>query len=315
MENTENNSAKHFALQLGSLISLYVSIGALIQVLFGVITIVFPDQASAYWEYESATSGIRWAIALLIVFFPAYIALTRVINTIRRQTGVPYLGLTKWLIYLSLLVGGLVLLGDLVSVIFNFLNGELTIRFFLKALTVLVVVGSAFVYYLYDARGYWQTREAKSKQYALGACILVLASIVVGYINIEAPTEVRERSLDQNQITDLGMIQSYIMNDYATANTLPDSLADLDLAENLPTAPDGRDAYTYKRTSDSVFELCAEFAFPSDKDMYASMPYMDAGTILKNPDDWTHAKGSWCFTRSLNIQGTLPPAPTKALPI
>jgi hypothetical protein len=37
------------------------------------------------------------------------------------------------LVYLSLLVGGGVLLGDLVAVILAFLNGEITTRFILKA--------------------------------------------------------------------------------------------------------------------------------------------------------------------------------------
>ena len=300
MEN--NNNAKHFALQLGSLITLYVSIGALIQLLFGVITIAFPDQANMYWEYDSATSGIRWSIALLVVLFPTYVLLTRIINTKRRETGAPYLGVTKWLIYLSLLVGGLVLLGDFVSIIYNFLNGELTIRFFLKALTVLVVVGSAFTYYLNDARGYWQTRESRSKQFGLAASILVLVSVVLGYMHIEAPTQVREQSLDQKQINDLGVIQSYIMSQYATTNILPSSLTDLELADNLPTAPDGRPSYTYARINDTSFKLCADFAHPSDKNMYTSTPYMDTGMILKNPDDWMHSKGSWCFTRVLNTQ-------------
>jgi hypothetical protein len=81
------NNAKHFALQLGALITLYVSVGSLISLLFGVITIAFPDPTNS-WEYVGATDGIRFAIALLVVFFPAYIALTRIVNRERRGTGV-----------------------------------------------------------------------------------------------------------------------------------------------------------------------------------------------------------------------------------
>ncbi len=295
----EQNTAKHFALQLGSLISLYVSLGALITLLFGVITITFPDDAFSY-EYESASYGIRFGIALLVVFFPAYLTLTRIINKGRRETGTPYLGVTKWLIYLSLLVAGIVLLGDLVAVVNSFLNGELTTRFLLKALTVLVVIGSAFTYYLYDARGYWHTNESKSKLYGAGALVLVLVSLVLGYQKIEAPSEVRERALDQRQIQDLSLMQSYILNQYAITNTLPTSFIELEMRESLPVAPDERASYTYAKNSDSTFELCATFAFASDPNMYTYPMYDMGGGILKNPEDWNHEEGAWCFTRVMN---------------
>ena len=65
------NTAKNFALQLGSLISLYVSISALTALLFGIITLIFPDTAQNSWEYQVATSTIRASIACLFIFFPA----------------------------------------------------------------------------------------------------------------------------------------------------------------------------------------------------------------------------------------------------
>jgi Domain of unknown function (DUF5671) len=294
------HNAKHFALQLGALISLYVSVGGLISLLFGIITIAFPDAAAGSWEYESATGSIRWAIALLVVFFPAYLALTRIINVERRTTGAPYQNLTKWLIYLSLLVGGIVLLGDFVSIIYNFLNGELTIRFLLKALTVLVTVGLAFVYYAYDAKGYWHTHEARSKQYGLATLVLVLIAMVFGYMQIEAPSEVRERSLDQRQLDDLSMMQSLITNHYATENALPEKLSDLQLSETLPTAPEDRAPYTYVKRDANSFEICATFAYPSNPSAYPYMAYDTSGMILKNPDDWNHESGAWCFTRVVN---------------
>lgn len=295
----ENNNAKHFALQLGSLISLYISIVALIQILFGFITVQFPDPLNP-WELMSASGSMRWGIALLVVFFPTYLALTRAIN-VSRRAGTQYLPFTKWLIYLSLVIGGAVLLGDLVSIIFNFLNGELTTRFLLKALSVLVVVGSAFVYYVYDARNYWQTHEAKSKQYAYGAIALVLASIVLAYSNIESPAQVRERTADAKQINDLSLIQSYVMNHVVINNALPASLDELQLRESIPDAPAGRDPYTYERVSPTTFELCAEFAHPSDVNEYFPTPYFDKGMQIRNPDNWTHEAGDWCFTRVVDF--------------
>jgi preprotein translocase subunit SecG len=300
-QNTMESTAKHFALQLGSLVSLYVSLGALINLLFGVITVQFPDVINGYYEYDSATYAIRLTIALLVVFFPTYIVLTRLVNVGRRTQESAYLGLTKWLIYLSLLVGGAVMLGDVVMVINNFLNGEITIRFVLKALVVLIAVGSAFVYYLFDARGYWQTHEKQSKQYGLGAIIVIAASLVLGFMYTETPSQVREMRLDQTQITDLQDMQNRVEESYRVTGKLPQTLSELYVGTEVPTAPEERASYTYKVDTATSFELCGEFAYPSsrtDQSVY-SQPVYD-GMLIKNPYNWDHKAGAWCFTRIIN---------------
>ena len=104
----ENHTAKHFVLQLGSLITLYLSIAFLLVLLFNIINLAYPDAADAYWQIESYSDAVRIGIAMLIVFFPAYLILTRQVNQIRRRESSDgsYLGFTKWLVYLSLLVAG-----------------------------------------------------------------------------------------------------------------------------------------------------------------------------------------------------------------
>lgn len=294
----ENTTAKQFALQLGSLISLYISLGALINLLFGVIIVRYPDVINGYYEYDAAAYSIRLTIALLVVFFPTYIVLTRLVNVARRAQDASYLGLTKWLIYLSLLVGGAVLLGDAVAVINGFLNGELTIRFILKALVVLVVVGAAFTYYLLDARAYWRGHETRSKQYALGALLIVLASLILGFIHTETPAQVREMRIDQTQTNDLQVIQGRIEEEYRITGILPKTLSALSAGIPLPTAPSGRTDYTYKVTDVNQFELCAEFAYPSSKTeqmQYGQPVYVDM--YIKNSNNWVHDAGLWCFIR------------------
>lgn len=296
------NTAKNFALQLGSLISLYVSIGALISLLFGVITIAYPDDAQGTWELTRASTSIRFSLALLIVFFPAYIVLTRFVNTIRRGAQGTYLTLTKWLIYLSLLVGGAVLLGDLVTVLNSFLNGELTTRFILKALTVLIVVAIAFAYYIFDARGYWQEHEKHSWYYAGAVGLFVLISIIFGFQNIETPSEVREMNIDAQQIYDLQNIQSHIEQYYLIQLKLPTTIEQTFQGIEIPTASTARTPYSYKQKSGTTFELCAGFNQPSsvsDREMYAQ-PYASEGTFIQNPHNWEHGSGDWCFERTVS---------------
>jgi hypothetical protein len=296
----ENHTAKHFVLQLGSLISLYLSLSFLLALIFGVVNLKFPDVAESIWEIESSSSQVRLGIAMTIVFFPTYIFLTRYVNKTRRQDPQgSYLALTKWLIYLSLLIGGVALLVDLVVVIMTFLEGEITERFLLKAFSVLLIIGAAFYYYLLDARGVWLKNEKQSKLYATAAGVIVVVSIIFGFILVETPAEVREQRIDATQVTDLQNIQWQIQDYLAINGTLPENL-NLLAGVNLPEAPEGRDAYEYKLT-DKGFELCATFAATSRAGEFftgASMvmkPGEDPAIV--NPDNWEHEAGEWCFER------------------
>lgn len=298
----ENHTAKHFVLQLGSLVGLYLSLSFLLVLLFGLINILFPDATDSVYQIEQYNSSVRLGIAMVIVFFPAYIALTRVVNKNRRRDKKEsYLGLTKWLIYLTLLVAGLALLIDLVVVIMTFLEGEITQRFILKALALLLVVGSAFYYYFLDARGHWLKREKSSIYFGVGATIVVFMSIVLGFGYIDTPAQVREQKLDETQITDLRDIQ-WKIQDYLILNgSLPQTLDDLIIEKGLelPTAPEGRTGYRYEIT-ESGFQLCATFAAPSRKDEYLyARPAIatDEKSIILNPDNWEHGKGEVCFER------------------
>jgi len=300
----ENHTAKHFVLQLGSLVSLYLSVSFLLVLLFGIINIMFPDAAEGYWAIESASSSIRLGIAMVVVFFPTYLILTRIVNTARRTANAgTYLGLTKWLIYLSLLIGGVVLLGDLVAVIMGFLEGELTVRFFLKALAVLIVVGAAFYYYLLDAKGYWMKEEQKSMIFAGLMGVVVGASVIFGFMNIETPAEVREGRLDAQQLTDLQNIQYQVESYLALNNAVPEKLGDLEMGESLPVAAEEREPYTYEKTANG-FKLCATFAKASDPNEMGWAPVFDETAAIKNRDNWTHSEGRYCFERVVNPSGT-----------
>lgn len=296
----ENHTARHFVLQLGSLASLYLSLSFLLVLIFGIINLMFPDAANGYWEVESAHQNVRIGIAMVIVFFPTYLILTRVVNKLRRtETTGAYLSLTKWLVYLSLLVGGGVLLGDLVAVIMTFLEGDLTQRFLFKAAAVFVVIGAAFHYYILDARGYWLKHEDKSIRFAIGATLIVLASLAYGIASIETPSEVREQKLDMTQVNDLQQIQWRIQDYYLTKQKLPESLDELG-EPATPQAPEGRAAYQYNVTDDG-FELCATFAEPSNPDEFMGgvMAVAEKG-LIRNPDNWQHGAGEVCFERVIN---------------
>lgn len=291
------NTPKNFALQLGALITLYVSLTSLMTLLFGVITVMFPDAADGYWQAESATSQIRFSIAILIVFFPVYLWLTRTLNQIRRKEDGVYLTLTKWLIYLSLLVGGGVLLGDLVAVINGFLNGELTTRFLLKAGVLALTIAGAFYYYLKDAQNYWQRHEKQSIYFGAGATLVVVVSLILGFMNSETPAEVREAKIDDNQIGHLQDFQWRIEDYYRSNEVLPEDLSVLYVGMEMPEAPEGRAAYTYNVIDERNYKLCATFSQDS-----AAGDYSYARPVMEKNYNWSHGEGEWCFERVTDSQ-------------
>ena len=297
----ESNLPRNFVLQLGSLVTLYISLIFLIVLLFGLINIIFPDSADSVWQIESTASQVRFGIAMVLVFFPTYLILTRTVNKIRRKAdGGVYLTLTKWLIYLSLLLGGLILLGDLVAIIMAFLEGEITQRFIAKALVMLFVIGAAFDYYLLDAKGYWVRHEKKSLWFAAMVSLIVLASLIVGFFNIEPPAEVREGKIDQQQVQDLQQIQWRIQDHLAINQELPETLEQLDNPRHLPEAPEEREAYQYNLTEDG-FELCATFKTESPEEHFfggrAFPGHNGEEKVIVNPDNWSYSEGRECFER------------------
>lgn len=300
----ETNTARNFVLQLGSLISLYVSLSALIAVVFSVINITYPDAANGSYQFTDAQNGIRFGIAMLFVFFPTYLALTRAVNNIRRKETGTYLTLTKWLVYLSLLIGGGILLGDLVAVILTYLNGEITTRFILKALTLCFVIGTAFYYYILDARSYWNGHEQHSLYFAAGASVIVIAALVLGFFHSDTPAKTRDMRLDEQQVNDLSNIQYRVEDSYRVNGALPQDIKSLFVGIEPVSAPAGRDAYEYKVLGDMKYQLCATFAYPSTPDGSRTTalkePAAPATSPVENPyNNWDHGAGKTCFTREV----------------
>jgi len=298
-----NHTAKHFVLQLGSLISLYLSLAFFLVLSFGFINLLFPDSLDGVWQVESAASSIRIGFAMVVVFFPTYLVLTRLVNKNRRDSkNTSYLGLTKWLIYLSLLVAGLTLLGDLVAVIMGFLEGELTERFLLKALVVAMVTGAAFFYYIQDAKGYWLTREKLSYLYAGVASLLIAITLVSALMYIPSPATVREMKADNELVGVLQNIQWHIQDYYQVNESLPENLNNIyDEFDRKPDTAELPD-YTYAIESETAYTLCTTFNHDSNElaTQYRPVPSMVAEDMMyRKNNDWDYRAGEWCFERSV----------------
>lgn len=292
--------AKSFVLQLASLATLFVSLPALITLLFAIINLQFPDAADDYWQIESAESSVRYTIAILVIFFPAYLVLTRMVNKARRSEGELYHTLTRWLVYLALLVAGMIILGDLAVVVYTFLNGEITVRFILKALALLAVIGGASYYYALDAKDFWQRRERESVIIGASVLAVVLVCVGFGYSLIDSPSVAREIRLDQQQITDLQDIQWRIEAFYQESASFPSNYEALYTDFPVPEAPEGREPYEYKITGADTYSLCATFVETTPtSERSITKPIAVNGDVYLQNQNWEHGAGRKCFERKI----------------
>ena len=58
----------------------------------------------------------------------------------------------RWLTYLTLTIASGILIGDFITLVYNVLSGELSVRFILKVATVAGIAGGVFLYYLGDVK-------------------------------------------------------------------------------------------------------------------------------------------------------------------
>lgn len=133
--------------------TLYFSAFSLGQLHFQLIDLALPDPLWQPFRFQMIEGAIRWSISALVVSTPVF--LYAAWTNARRLEAEPVQRASpvrRWLTYATLAITASVLIGDCTSLVYNLLGGDLTLRFLLKALTVGVIAGTAFVYYLADLR-------------------------------------------------------------------------------------------------------------------------------------------------------------------
>lgn len=144
-------SARDAFLYLVLFTTLYLSAFNVAHLLFVFIERAVPDIAAR--SYGSIGSSIRWSVSTLIIAFPIFLWLSAHIGRELRQAPIKRLSaVRRWLTYITLFIGAIILIGDLVTLVYHLLGGELTLRFVLKAIVVALIAGGIFGYYLGDLR-------------------------------------------------------------------------------------------------------------------------------------------------------------------
>ncbi len=150
---TSSHPARTFFLYLLSFVTLYMTAVALGGVLWQLINKFFPDAAMNSYFYENVNRTLIEFLSTLIVTTPVYVFMTwKVSNEQEKDESFRSSQLRKWLTYITLFAAAIIVLVDLIMLVQNLLEGEITTRFILKALVVLVLAGGIFWYYIGDMK-------------------------------------------------------------------------------------------------------------------------------------------------------------------
>lgn len=292
-------SARDAFFHLLSFTSLIATITSLIFLFLNFLNRWLPDAAFQQTYFYDDGSSIRWQLAILLVSFPLFLWMTWLLQkeytTHREKLGS---GIRRWLTYLTLFIAACVLIGDLIALLYSLLQGEVSLRFLLKVIVILILAGMPFGYYLRAMRlqpdNYGSTLLHSTYRWA--SVGIVLFAVVVGFFVAGSPLYGRDQRFDEVRLTDLraiqGEIQSIALGDArygptpptALQNPLPATLDDV-LQKAVYMQPNIRDPetdepYVYNVVSNTAYELCATFSIAREQtyDIF-----------------WNHPAGQHCY--------------------
>jgi len=297
MENgIKRNIPRDVFLHLLAVVTLYWSSISFTTLIWQFINYFFQNSLDNFY-YESFSGLVRFSVSSLFIIFPIFILVSWFLNKIyNKESEVRDSKIRKWLIYFTLFVASLVIIGDLITVINFFLGGEIAIKFILKSLAVFLVAGVVFGYYLDDVRR--STPTPLAKYFAWISSILVVVAIVVAFFIIGSPTTAKLIQLDQQRVNDLQNIQMQIVNYYQAKEKLPENLSVLtdDISGfTAPQDPATKANYEYiiVDAEKLSFQLCANF----DRENKTSK---DNRYYYGDSQSWNHPAGRFCFDRTID---------------
>ncbi|HEY4523708.1 MAG TPA: DUF5671 domain-containing protein [Candidatus Paceibacterota bacterium] len=290
---------------------------------FQIINKVFPDPlldgpSRFFYLFSSPTSDalLRSSMASLFVVFPLYVAI--LFFMFRRFSRFPSKResrLVKWFTYIILYATAMTAVGDLSSMISNFLEGELSGRTFLKAATIFVIAGLIITFYAFERKKVEFKKGVSSRIFlSIGgfATVLVLAGIILGFFLGNSPGTERNRKFDSERATNLQYAQSAIEGYAAKNNALPISLEVLksDTTYNYYAKylidPETRKSFEYtvvldgKSSGIAQYKLCANFALSALTDS-GSGSYQNYGG-----SSWgIHDRGRVCKDMNVTLSRSL----------
>jgi hypothetical protein len=298
-ESGESSRDAFFYLIIFSTLATWtVALGSL---LFRLIDRWFPDPVSmrsGYYPYDRL--NLSFQIACMLVAFPVYWFVTRKVNrSVAEDSRGRHSPVRKWLTYIALVIAACVLIGDAVTVLAYFLQGEVSLRFLFKVLVVGGIAAGVFGYYLGEAAGMKTGNDRRRRRiFAMAATGAVCGAVILGFTATGGPSNQRAILADVQRVRDLHYIAEAIRNAVVNSQAaLPESLDQIPATGGSSpriSDPQTGTPYEYRQVSGDGYELCATFAHDNRE-----------AAPQRRSRFWLHPAGRQCF--QLNAKQLTPP--------
>jgi len=313
---SKKSSTVEVVLNFFSFILLGVIATALGMLFFSIIERFFPEQISLYneYSYRNLASTIHYATAAILIGFPLYVMTVRLwFAKFREEEQKAESDFTKWVTYLVLLIASVVIVGDLIAVVFTFLQGELSIRFLLKGVTILSIAGAIFGFYFLERKKIQYRKEVSRnvfQYFGWGLLGVIVFGITLGFMATGSPAVERKRSLDAQRSENLSTLASCAADFAEQFERLPSTLSEFEQVSMLSHCagiydPETGKEYEYTVTKPlqkkgtlrtGEVRLCANFALSSSK-------VEDGGYMDMTTTKWyNHDEGDVCFTETISVK-------------
>lgn len=273
---------------------------ALGSLLFDFINLQFPLPGEEPW---SAAGSLRMGVASLVVAFPVFVLTSRRVRSDLALNPARTLNpVRRWLSYFALFIASLILIGDGVALVLQFLGGDLTVRFLLKSAAV-GALAAGVVWWLLRGLKEGSRTAPPGAWFALCALVVAMAGLAVWVAG--GPLQARARALDEQRLQDLRQIYGSVNSFYSSHGRLPSTLADCDRSPatfiERKNDPVSGQPYDYEVISGGAFSLSASFDLPSRTE--------GAGIYGPEADGfWKHGAGFTVFKIDLRASKDEKPA-------
>jgi hypothetical protein len=189
--------------------------------------------------------------------------------------------------------------------VLSFLNGDLTVRFLLKAGVIAALAGGVVWWLQQNLHGVpGQTGGKRMLWYAL--CAAALAVVAVSAWVTGGPLQARLRTQDAERVNDLRAIYRAVSTFHREQGRLPATLEECNtnpgtFIQTLQDPVSG-EPYGYRLNGDNAFVLEATFALPS-RGSSSEGDYSDP----RRDGFWQHPAGRTTYQIDLGTRRTTPP--------
>lgn len=312
MDQKNDNAAFYFFVYLVMFLSLSFLATGVGAILFQLINKYVEDPLASASDIFSAGGPIKYGIASVLIAGPLFFFLSGLISRhLEKGKLAESSKVRKWLTYIILFIAAGTIIGDLITLVFNLLEGAIVLRFILKVLTVLGIAGAIFGYYFWDMRK-TNMRGVKYHGNAVWSSVTIMLTTIAfvsAFFVADSPMVARDKKFDRELSSYLNDIQYDIESYYQNHDALPAAIDDLDIRTY---GPDMRKFMAYQKTGDTTYKLCGDFKRSNLDENDRSNEYYGMS------QEWKHDKGSYCFTRNVdtnsdNVIRTSPVLPAQPM--